>query len=172
MKQKKIYLSASTWNCTEQNLMTKELNRVIINTITSEICKKQAPKEIQPTDFYSYLLYLLFFSLNNFTVSLNLSGSSILLTSLIISAIGLQSQACVSQSCSGSIRSLDRVNITSFHLLVLFTENVKLLIYTHTVTYTHTCTQSSQSNRKLKASALILGDSQASHNSHKVIPSL
>lgn len=102
----------------------------------------------------------------------SLSGSSILLTSLIISASRLQSQADVSLSCSGSILSLDRVNITSFHLLVLFTENVKLLIYTHTVSCMHTRTQSSQSNGKLKASALILGDSQASHNSHKVIASL
>jgi len=144
---------------------------VIINAIMSQICKKQVPKEIQPTDLYSYLLDL-FFSLNNLIISLNLSGSSILLTSLIISASRLQSQACISLSCSGSILILDRVNITSFRLLVLFTENVKLLIYTHTVTYTHACTQCSQSNRKLKDSALILGDSQASHNSHKVIPSL
>lgn len=157
----------------EKNLMTKELNRVIINAIMPEICKKQVPKEINPqTCIRTCSIFFFFFLLNNFILSLSLSGSSILLTSLIISASELQSQACISLSCSGSILSLDRVNITSFHLLVLFTENVKLLIYTHTVTYTHTCTQSSQSNRKLKASALILGDSQASHNSHKVIPSL
>lgn len=69
-------------------------------------------------------------------MSLNLSGSSILLTSLIISACRLQSQACISLRCSGSILSLDGVNITSFHLQVLFTENVKLPVSTHTDTYT------------------------------------
>lgn len=35
--------------------------KVIIKAIMSEICKKQIPKEIQPMDLYSYLLYLFFF---------------------------------------------------------------------------------------------------------------